>query len=400
MNAFYCTFIFFLVSLGNLIPQNIKGKVIDADSKQPVSFAVIVVGNSNKGTTADIDGSFTLPVEANDTSITIQIIGYLRKTIRINDLDKDKVNIIKLKSSGIELMEIVIKPQENPAIPIIRKVINNKPKYDIANLPFYFCKTYAKTYFTLSNREGDESFYNSDTVKYKKAKAILDKSYLFFMESVTEKKYVYKNKAQEKVLSSRVSGFKAPPFSAFASQLQSFTFYNDNIELLGLKYVSPIISGTFKRYNYEIIDTVLANTDTTILIKFYPKKNSTFSAMKGVLYINKNNYVLVNVLAEPAEIANDGTGVKVQQLYDKVDSLHWFPVQANTEILFYGIKGGESDKEKQNIMKGVSRLYIKDVKLDSAVKIKNKSVIAINEEGFDKRDENFWNKYRIDTLNA
>ena len=117
----------------------------------------------------------------------------------------------------------------------------------------------------MSDTKGDENIFNNDTAN-KQLKKFLNNNYLFFMESVTEKKYIYKNKAQEKVLSSRVSGFKSAPFGSFASQLQSFTFYSDNIEVLGLKYVSPLISGTFKRYKFEIIDTVFENTDTTILI--------------------------------------------------------------------------------------------------------------------------------------
>ncbi|MCW3076230.1 MAG: hypothetical protein JWO32_839, partial [Bacteroidetes bacterium] len=141
-------------------------------------------------------------------------------------------------------------------------------------------------------------------------------------------------------------------------------------------------------------------TDTTILIKFYPRKNFKFSALKGVLYINKNGYVLTNVLAEPGEIKSNGTGIKIQQRYEKVDSLHWFPKQANTEILFYGINlNSNNDKGDGNIMKGVSRLYVKDVKLDSAIKIKNKSLVSFNAEGFDAKEEKFWNKYRKDTLN-
>lgn len=381
--------------------QTLRGRVIEGAGKQPVSFAVIALDNSNKGTTADIDGNFSISLSGLEKEITIQVVGYQKKTISISELNLNSVNTIRLNALDIKLIEVVVTPGENPANPIIKKVIENKPRYDINNLKYYLCNTYAKTYFTFSDKEGDEDFYNKDSVTFSKTKKMIDKHYLFFMESVTEKKYVYKNHTQEKVLSSRVSGFKSAPFGAFASQLQSFTFYTDNIELLGIKYLSPLISGTFKRYNYEIVDTVFNSSDTTILIKFFPKSNAKFNAMKGVMYINKNNYVLTNVLAEPAEIKKDGTGVKVQQLYEKVDSVTWFPKQANTEILFYGLttSADETDNAKRSIMKGVSRLYVKDVKLDSLIKIKNKSIVTLNEDGFDKKDEAYWNKYRTDSLN-
>ncbi len=391
-------FVFIITSL-NFYSQTVKGKIIDADNKQPVPFAIVVLEGTNKGTTSDLDGNFEINLTNNITNISIQVIGYIKKTIAVADLDKEKTNTIKLKSNSISLLEIVVRPGENPAIPIIRKVIKNKPVFNIVNLPYYFCTTYAKTYFTMSDKMGDENFYKADTSK-NSPKKLLDKSYLFFMESVTEKKYKYKNISQEKVTASRVSGFKSSPFGAFASQLQSFTFYNDNIELLGLKYVNPLSKGTFKRYNFLITDTVLSGTDTTILVKFYPKKNANFKALKGVLYINKNQYVLANVLAEPSEIPSDGNGIRIQQLYEKVDSVHWFPKQVNTEIYFYGItiNGSKDDSKKGSIIKGVSRMYIKDIKLDSVIKIRNKSVSVYNEEGFDTKDEAYWNKKRVDTL--
>ena len=185
----------FLICSHSFYAQTIKGKIIDTDNRQPVPFATIVLEGTNKGTIADLDGNFELSIPEGVTNIDIQIIGYTKKIIAISELDITKPNTIKLKSNSVSLMEIVIKPGENPAIPIIRKVIRYKPVFNINNLPYYFCTTYAKTYFTLSDKSGDENFYKKDTVKSKTAK-FLDKSYLFFMESVTEKKYKYKNTSQ------------------------------------------------------------------------------------------------------------------------------------------------------------------------------------------------------------
>lgn len=382
--------------------QLLKGKVVSNDGKSTVPFAIVSIDQSNKGTTTDIDGNFNILLNGTETELNVQVLGYHSAKIKLSSINVNELLLIKLKPNSIELLEIVITPKENPAIPIIKNVIENKAKHDIANINYYLCNTYAKTYFTLSDKNGDEFFYNKDTIKFKKLKKFLEKSYFFFMESVTEKKYIYKNKTQEKVLSSRVSGFKSAPFGSFASQLQSFTFYNDNIELLGIKYVSPVIPGTFKRYLFEITDTVYSGIDTTILIRFSPKKNAKFKAMKGVLYINKNDYAICNVLAEPSEMEKDGTGIKIQQLYEKVDSLKWFPVQANTEILFnsMNMSSGTPGSENNPIMKGVSRVYIKDIKLDSVIKIKNKSIASYNAEDFDKKKDDFWELHRKDSLNV
>ncbi len=372
----------------SLFSQTIKGKIIDANTKKPVSFAVISVDKFNSGATADLDGVFELQLPEGAQSISIQIIGYIKKTIPVKELTA----LITLSTTGIRLDEIVIRPGENPAVAIIRRVIKNKTKFNIDNLPHYICNTYAKTYFTFSDFKGNE-VADSNSVDSSTAK-LFKNSYLFFMESVTEKRYRYKNIAQEKVIASKVSGFKSAPFGAFASQLQSFTFYPDKIELLGLSYLSPLSKGTFKRYHFIIVDTVLTNSDTTILIKFYPKKNAKFKALSGVLYINKNQYVLANVIAEPSLAEAGGTGIKIQQLYQRIDSAHWFPKQLNTEILF------SSGSEKSgNTIKGVSRMYVRDINPDSVFKIRNKNISAFNEEGFDQKKETFWKEQRVDSLN-
>ncbi|MBS1652363.1 MAG: carboxypeptidase-like regulatory domain-containing protein [Bacteroidetes bacterium] len=383
--------------------QIFKGKIIDVQTHAGIPFTALIIEGTNTGTTCDIDGNFTLTVSPESKKIIIQVIGYEKQTKPIAEFNANELTVIKLKSAGFNLNEVVVRPKENPANAIINKVIALKPKYDIANLPHYICNTYAKTYFTFSDKEGKEDFYNDiDTsVMNKEATNFLKKKYIFFMEAITEKKYKYKNNSQEKVLASRVSGFKSAPFASFASQLQSFTFYNDNIELLGLKYLNPLTSGTHKRYNFDIEDTILNGIDTTILIKFYPKKNVKFKAMKGVLYINLNQYVLSNVIAEPAIVESDGTGLKVQQLYQRVDSIHWFPKQLNTVILFNNIRGKSKEKNPKVelvILKAGSKQYIKDVNIDTVFKIKNKNVEIFNDKNFDNKNEAYWQKYRADSL--
>src|SRR6218665_2032036 len=377
--------------------QTIRGKVVDEATKEPIPFALIVIDNSNQGASADLDGNFRILLPPHTQSISIHLLGYEKKTLAIGSLDPGETNLIRMKRSGLHLDEIVIQPRENPALPIIQAVILNKPKYDIENLPNYICNTYSKTYFTFSDREGNEDPIRKDTAIVL-AEMLLGKAYLFFMESVSEKKYKYKNISQEKIIASRVSGFKHAPFGTLSSQLQSFTFYSDHLELLGLRYVNPLSEGTFRRYNFEISDTVLTGTDTTILIKFSPKKATRFKGLKGLLYIYKNQYVLCNVLAEPSEVAEDGTGIKIQQLYEKVDSIHWFPRQANTENFINRSASPADARAPKSIIKGVSRLYVRNVNLDSTFNIRNRSLSVFHDEGFDSKDESYWEQQREDAL--
>jgi hypothetical protein len=379
--------------------QTISGKVIDQRNKQAVPFAFVGINNTNLGTTTDIDGHFTLQVNSGVSLLVVQIVSYEKAEIDLSTVDLTKPLLIKLKSSDITLAEVVVTPKENPANEIIRRVIKNKEHLDPRNLPFYSCETYGKTYFTASTTKGDEFYYNEDTVRFRKDKAFLDENYLFLIESASEKKYLYKNINQEKILASRVSGFKAAPFASLASQLQSFTFFDRNISVIDIKYVNPLQKGTFKRYRFDIRDTIIEGTDTTILIDFKPRKNVNFKALKGTLYINKNDYAIASVMAEPESEEGKSNAVKIQQLYKRVNGKQWFPVQLVTEILFNNAKvNAGNDKSIERIMKCVSRLYVTDVNLDSTIKIKKKNVEVINDKGYEKKDEDYWKTKRNDSL--
>lgn len=376
--------------------QVLKGRIFESDGKTPVPFAFIYSDLSNQAVSSDVDGNFSLKLNGDEKTISVRMIGYEKKTFVLSEIPDRSHFVILLKQDGIGLSEIVVRPKEDPAIGIIRKVIKAKPKYDIDNLPFYSCTSYAKTYFTLSDKDGKEDFYKDrNATSFSKT---LDRAYLFFIESVSEKKYNYKNVHQEKILASKVSGFSKAPFGAFATQLQSFTFYKDNIELLGIKYLSPLTKGTFKRYRFEIKDTLLTDKDSILLIQFSPKKDVSFRGMKGILFISKKYFVLNKVLAEPAVVEKNGTGIKIQQLYEQIDSIHWFPSQLNTEMIMASMSTGESDANKSPQIKGVSKVYVKDVNLDSTFRIKDRSIeIAADETAFDKKEE-YWKTHRKDSL--
>ena len=56
---------------------SISGKVIEKDSGEPLSYSSIVLKNSGKGTSANLEGFFTLYNIPSDTSIIlISYVGY------------------------------------------------------------------------------------------------------------------------------------------------------------------------------------------------------------------------------------------------------------------------------------------------------------------------------------
>lgn len=77
----------------------LKGRLMDAELKDPVRFATILVVNKNKGTSSTSEGRFNIPVSIGDT-IRFTSIGYESLEITIDD------NIISSKNEELMLFMI------------------------------------------------------------------------------------------------------------------------------------------------------------------------------------------------------------------------------------------------------------------------------------------------------
>src|SRR5512138_1043226 len=70
----------------------VKGKVVDASTKEPLVFASVGVRESNVGIITNLDGEFTLKIDESLTSGVLEItyLGYKNKSIPISELKSNK----------------------------------------------------------------------------------------------------------------------------------------------------------------------------------------------------------------------------------------------------------------------------------------------------------------------
>lgn len=227
----------------------------------------------------------------------------------------------------------------------------------------------------------------------------IDKQHIFLMESVTERKFLFPDNSHENVMATRVSGFRDPLFVLLASQIQSFSFYKNVINIGNRIYVNPISQGSTNKYFFLIEDTIFHGNDTVFIITFQPRRNKNFEALEGVLYINTNTYAVQNVIARSAR--QGFLNVKIQQKYDFLDQRQWFPVQLNTEVTISKVNVNNSDHDEQQIPIGVGRTYIKNIEINPGLKRREFNHIVVDvEESAASRKNEFWDQYRIAPLNA
>ncbi len=90
----------------------IRGRVVDAETSQPLVFAGIAVQESNVSTVTNLDGEFTLKVGVAETgNIEISYIGYKNKVLAIDEMKTNgQRNVIRLETAMIPIKEVIVKP--------------------------------------------------------------------------------------------------------------------------------------------------------------------------------------------------------------------------------------------------------------------------------------------------
>ncbi len=83
--------------------KSIKGKIYDANTKEPVVGATVKVENTSVGAITDISGTFE--IKANATKLVITNIGYETKTI---DVIEGKSLSISLETASEDLQTVVV----------------------------------------------------------------------------------------------------------------------------------------------------------------------------------------------------------------------------------------------------------------------------------------------------
>jgi len=378
----------------------VKGVVFDIENGQKLSFVNIVINDSRNGSTTDIDGKFELTSAEPIQKLQFSYVGYELLQYFPNGHSKVEVGLMR---KNLTLAQIEVIAGENPAHRIIRTAIANRDKNDPEKLSSFRYTAYNK--FIVSVDTGEQVI---DTIAYQRIRTkagndslLLDsaaykmghffrKRDFFLNESVSQRVFRSPDLNNEKVIASRTSGFKSPDLILLSSQLQSFSFYKDYIEILQTRYLNPLAPGSTSRYFFQIEDTTYHGADTVYIISFKPVKGKNFTGMQGLLYINTHGYALEHVIARPAD-SLENMSISIRQQYKLVGGQKWFPDQLHTDIRF----GTINLNGIQPVAYG--RSYLRDIELEPAIGRRDIGMNGIEiEKNAHEQPNTFWNNYRIE----
>jgi hypothetical protein len=350
-----------------------SGMVTDSISRQPIAFVNVSLQDGKTGTSTDIEGNFSLKIPVGyDGSVVFSHVSYQRRIVPLSFLRTNSFIVLLPSTAVLHEIEVTATKEENPAFRIIRQAVAHRKENDPSNLKSYEYISYNKFLSTLSapSQSNDsliKKIKSKDSIKIKKETSkilkldsIAKTTHFFLSESVTQTQKINPDKEKETLLALQVSGFKSPIFTNVATDFQPFSFYDDNIQLLGRTYVNPISRGTFNRYDFQLRDTAYQDNDTIFIIKYQPKPKTFFNGLKGMLSISTDGFAVKNVIAASAD-SLALTGVRIQQNYGKING-HWFPVQLNTDMDFYNYK------LYGRYVKVQHRSFLKEIKIDPPLK--------------------------------
>ncbi|SMO55988.1 DUF5686 and carboxypeptidase-like regulatory domain-containing protein [Solitalea koreensis] len=282
----------------------VSGKVIDAVSREALSTVSIKFINSNKGTVTDSNGRYFLSTTDKVTLIQFSYLSYQTVTKRITPGAQQVLNV-QLVTNNQTLPEAEIratrrvkyKNKDNPAVALIKKVIDNKSINQPKNYSSLEYEKYEKLVFSLSDlpqKTLDKKLLasykflweNKDTTKIP-GKTL----YPIYMEEMVSDHYYNKELNKSKTI---IKAKQQVDISNYVDQngvsiylnrvYADIDIYANNIFIVTNQFLSPIADNAQDYYKFFITDTVVNDTSKLVEISFTPRVKGDL-LFEGKLYI-------------------------------------------------------------------------------------------------------------------
>lgn len=291
-----------LTAVNAQLPK-LKGRVVDAETGDPVPYANVFYPGMPVGVNTDREGYFSLPYHGGK-NLVATFIGYERLQLKVGTEDSMYIKLkpedtYHLRGAIIRSKKVKYSRKNNPAVELMKKVIAAKKQTDIHRHPYFSYNKYQKLTFSFNDvneKTLQEGFFkkmdflkNHIEVCPETGKNILP---VTFQEN-TSRQIWRKSPSSEKTI---VTGKREEGLNKFFSTgeilnsilADCFTdvnIFEDNIRLLRHQFISPIsTSNAISFYRYFIQDTVEIEGDKCVEVAFSPNNSQDFG-FSGNLYI-------------------------------------------------------------------------------------------------------------------
>jgi hypothetical protein len=340
MLKFASVFIISLFLFSSVCAQTtrVRGKITDNQTHEPLSFVSVSFKGINKGTLTNDKGNYFLETRMPVDTLIVSSLGYATKKYKIIPKSYQVVDIA-MENNVLLLNEVVVRPGENPAHVLLRKVIANKEKNDFQKLPSYNYECYNKIQFDINNI--DERLKKKRIMKqlgfvfdYIDTSVVNGKRYLpvLLIESLSD--YYYQSNPETKrevIKATRLSGIKNESVAQFTGMMyQNLSIYNNYVNVFNQGLVSPIADMGLLFYKYHLIDSTFIDGTWCYQLSVKPrrKQEPTFT---GFVWIADTSFAVKKYQLQIAEGVNLNyvNDLVASGEYRKANDSVWVPLQQN-----------------------------------------------------------------------
>ncbi|MBX0291684.1 DUF5686 and carboxypeptidase regulatory-like domain-containing protein [Hymenobacter sp. HSC-4F20] len=280
-----------------------SGQVTEAATGQPVPFASVFVRGTSQGTTADDNGRYQLTASGPVDTLVASAIGFAAQKKKVTAAERQTINFT-LGSGSVSLGEVVVRPSENPAYAILRRVQQHKARNDKRHLRAFEFQSYNRTEVSLNNlpdqlsrrkvlRQMAQVADSLGVARDAQGKPVVP----IFASEVLSRFYQNNDplRRREEIQQTQMRG-AAPREGSVVSQImgssfQDWDFYRNWQQLLGKDFISPIADGWKFTYEYELQDSVMLGQDFCYQIGVVPRRPHDL-AFSGTIWITADTYAL------------------------------------------------------------------------------------------------------------
>lgn len=305
-------FLFFTSLLFAQTPTVVSGTVVDANTKQPLPFVTVAFAGTSIGGPTNNDGKYSISTDNAVKQIKVSFVGYKDAFFPIKQGTTQEINV-RLVPIASQLEEVVVKSgkkpkyrnKDNPAVELIRKVIENKEKNRPESYQYVEYKEYDKMQFSLSNVSptlAQKKFFRkyAFVINNRDSTTVPGKSLLpIFLNEKVSQYYYRKSPEKEKtvVLGDKTVNFGGSVDSEglgayFKHMYYKVDIYDNTIFLMTNNFLSPIAGSSPTFYKFFITDTIQYKNTKLVELSFTPR-NTTDMLFVGKLYITLDgNYAV------------------------------------------------------------------------------------------------------------
>ena len=354
------------------ITTGLQGRVRDAETNEPIPFVQIVFDGTTVGAETDMDGRFSISNNQGYTSVSFRMMGYESQKMKLQRGKTKKRVTIKMVPRGKTLgtVEITAKKgknkysrKHNPAVDLVRKVIDHKEKNRVEAQPHYRRDVYERLSMSLDDFnpdfEGKRLWRKLNFLEKYIDETEFDATPILVVsmrELLAQESYRKSPKQTRRLVTGkRMEGLDEVLSDEgidenIRAMFNPVDIYDGDIELMLNHFtspLSPVLAVSF--YKFYITDTTFVDGQKCVELSFVPANQQSYG-FTGRMYVSldpDSTFALTKYVmtVSPHVNLNFVRDLSIVQTFHRDSSGHYLPYRCDT----YG---------RMYISKHIQELYV------------------------------------------